>query len=359
MSITSLFPNRKYQTTTMLQTGMTYDVNGTVFPLQQGVPQRSIYVYEVVPAPLASNCLSDSNDTTGEAVTGFQPLNTFASIVGDPISNVSSTYVQSYNGTPTVFFDVERCPTITFEAGGGGASEECTVYFTGIDYRGVPITSTITVPSTQEAGTTITANSPMLGIQYIYIDGTIGTVGNPQIVTFGNSNCIGLPYYLSSIGNILAYGYRNVKNNTSTNIDPSSFDNFFEPGNNWRNTAPSAETCARGFFITDDNLSQDEGDIAYMVSYYVNGGDSELNNLLQNAVFSSSNENDCYGLNAFATIGCQLTDSGTQYAYPILTSADLVGLQYASNSTTNIGSVSTTSSDSIFYKAYTDFIANN
>jgi hypothetical protein len=363
MAVTTILKSSSPQTTTLLQTGMCYDVNSTQFPLQQGVPVKNIYAFEVTPAPgtgvPAETCISAAQAITA---AGFIPLNTTSTISGTVVTaNVLST-VDTYSGVSTVFLDCERCPALYFNAPTTNvANQYCVIG--GYDYRGIAVTQQITIPNGVNGE--LIFDNPMAAITSVYFTGLISD--GIITVSVGNSNRIGLPYFLSGNGRSISLSTTEAytgEGNIFSSATLSTAGNVVH-GNIWRVNPPSASNPCRGFL----DFTQGQMDVAFdgdtylTYTYYVNGGDSELNNLCQNVDFTAANANNTVDLSAMALLNATKTASGNLYGFPYLTPADLVGLQFSATSASIPAApalvADQTQPNNKFYTQYNQYMLNN
>ena len=359
MAITSYTPNPKAQTTTLLQNGMTFDVNGTNFPLQQGIPIGPIYTFKVVPVPKNTICITSAQSMTAP---GFMTLNSSYTVgVADTNINGDSGYLNNYisstvkelNGNSIIYLDCERAPSYTITGGTTTNSTDVKIILTGVDYRGQPATRSVTIAANTIVGT-YNFTSEILGIQYVYIDGAIST-GESQI-SIGSSDIIGLPYFVPDVSYILQIS-------RSQTPAYASSDWYFSYGQGWRNSPvapPNSTSPTRGLIdggVTGMNMDFGGG-VVLRTTFFVYGADSEISNGLLNVNLNLSNPNDTYGLSNLVQVGVNVTETNT-LAYPFLTSQDVTGISYASSSLTNVDNFSTTAPDMIFYQNYRNYILNN
>lgn len=304
MALTTNVPHPILQMTSYVQNGMSTDINGTLFPLQSGVPLQNLYLFDIIPAYLSSNCISNSNTWQ----PGGQPLN--QTNTGSD-NNIISTALNLKNITgfgisnrdvTGILLDCERGISLSFS--GGTLIANTTVTVTGFDYLGNALQFSQALSGTVG---TVYINQPISIVTSVVFSANFNPGGSGAVtnVAIGNSNIIGLPYYLPNLNSLIQVGWTG-----------SEFLSTVTPGNNWRITNPSSTPVpVRGSVNLPSNA---DGENLLTVLYYVYGSDSELNAELNNANQSSLK---------IASIQTS-TGSNPQTVIPYLTQYDLTGVVY-------------------------------
>lgn len=302
MALTTNIPRPVRQSTSYMKNGMSYDLNGkggVPFTLQSGVPLQNLYMFRVIPASLSSVCISNLNTWQ---VTG-QPLNQVNTGSGN---NIISKAINLKNLTgfgianrdvSAILLDCERCISLNFPT---VTTSDTEVTATGYDFLGNRIIVTADVPS----GTTRQVlSNPMSIVESVVFS------ENPGVsIQVGNSNNIGLPYYLTNKSYIISCTW----NGSAINPQTSQV----QAAHNWRvSTTTSTSGATRGYITTSSNT---DGTALLTCCYYVMGSDSEVEAELNNAIQSTLK---------IASIQIS-TGSNPQNVIPQLTQYDLTGVVY-------------------------------
>lgn len=312
MALTTNLLHTTPQTTSYMRNGMSTDIEGTQFPLQTGVPIQNNYMFKVIPASYSTSCISSSNGWQ----SGGQPLNQTNTGSGNNVisialnpKNLLNYSIPYYSGSG-ILLDCERCPSITI--GGGSLISTCTVTFTGFDYQGKAITYSQGLSGTV---TTQVIFQPFSIITSVVFSPTFDAEGSAgeQTVSIGNSNVIGLPYYLPSTSYVASTTWAGAALATST----------VTPGFNWRSNAVSVTSRpVRGYVTVPSNTN---GTSLLTCCYYVSGSDSELNAELNNANQSSLK------LAQVVQSTPAIAGVASSNVVPYLTEYDLTGVVYPSD----------------------------
>lgn len=299
MAVTTPIFRNTPQVTSFVNNGFCTDTNGGIqFPLQQGVPMQSIYVWNVIPAQNVGGCIVDSWQPAIPNTGGsYAPLETTATVGGGLVTNVATPI--TYLGNPCLLLDCERdlyCSVLL------PADEDLTITITGYDYRGVEVVSEFTLDEGETA-----ASSPKMFsiIKSIFLEGS-----SAYPLSVGTGTNISLPYYAVSENQIMGVLF-----------DNTIVSGAFTPGYDWRLSAPTITSSSARPYIAVDT----DGTSQLTVFMFVYGADSETNANISN-----------FYAPALASYSIQETASSTAdtpiYAFPYLTPYDLVGLQYPGNS---------------------------
>lgn len=323
------------QTTSFVNNSFSTDTNGGIqFPLQKGVPMKSIYVFKITPAPSGTSA-SKTCVAQAQAITntggGNLTLNAGNSTTGSPDGYVQNySYRVAYSGAPIVLtgdastlnprftggancilLDCERTLSIT-NAGSAATTAPVNVTIGGWDYRGTPVAEQFTIDSGLAAGSNRVSEKTYSIVGYVNISGNAGTNVLWSSGIFGQAGSsvagIGLPYFLSDINDCISLYQAGIS------YAPSA---YVIPGTNWRSlTAPtitSNAACGRlEYPVTPD------GQETIVLTYLVYGSDSETNANVQNLYEPT--------LLQYAFQTNQKTPA--QYVLPYLTINDLTGMQY-------------------------------
>lgn len=313
MAITTIIPRATPQKTSYVKNGLSTDIKGTLFPLEVGVPLQSLYMFKVIPAPFSATCVSSANYWQA----GGQPLNqrntgtdnNIVSIALDA-SNLLSLG-KPYLSTSGILLDCERCLSLTF--GNGSLISNTTVVVTGFDYLGNAVSFSQALSGTVSTVYLLHPIAIVTSLKFLADFNTEGSQGT-QTVSVGNSNIIGLPYYLPTTEFIL-----------SATWDGSDVENSdITSGNNWRvNNASLTSGPSRGYITLP---SATDGETLLTSCYYVYGTDSELNAELNNA-----NQSSLKIASVQESLGFPLTPPQTtppQNVLPFLIKYDLTGVVY-------------------------------
>lgn len=303
MALTTNIPHPVRQSTSYMKNGMSFDLNGkggVPFTLQSGVPLQSLYMFRVIPASISSVCISNSN-TWQEAGQPLNQTNTGSgnNIISKAINlkNIAGFGI-SNRDVSAILLDRERCVSITF---GSFTLSDSDVTVKGFDYLGNEVIITEFI----ESGTSeiVLETNPLSIITSVVFSVNPGTT-----IQVGNSNNIGLPYYLTNKAYITSCAWN------GTAIDPQTSQ--VQAANNWRVSTPTSSSGAtRGYITTPSDTN---GTALLTCCYYVMGSDSELEAELNNANQSSLK---------IASIQTS-TGSNPQNVIPQLTQYDLTGVVY-------------------------------
>jgi hypothetical protein len=335
MALTTLITNTvapftKPQSVSHLTNGITTDVNSVQFPLQVGVPVQNIYTFKVIPASVNATCIAAAASYFGSgAAGGAIRLNTTTQGTG---ADITATYT-SVLGRNGLLLDCERYIALSFST---ATLATTVVTVTGLDYRGVSIVASTSVP----LGTTGTLP---IGVPVSFVSGISFSVnpfvGNGSaVLSVGNTGYIGLPYYLRNTQYVISSSWNNAP-------IPDDAGAILQ-GYNWRGltTFAGINSCARGFVNVGGD--QPDGESQLVVTYYVLGSDSELNAEIKNLNQSS-----------LKIAGIQKTASSAYpnpvYVLPYLIDYDLTGVQI----NPGLPAVDGNSGDSAFLIKYADACA--
>ncbi len=318
------------QTTSFVNNSFSTDTNGGIqFPLQKGVPMKSIYTFKITPAPSGtsaaktsvaqSQVISASINMTLNAVsasTGVEGIVPYYSnrvaYSGAPIvltANASTINPRFTGGSNCILLDCERTLSIT-NAAGAATGADAVITIGGWDYRGTPVAEQFTFPAGTGAGSSKISEKTYSIVGYINVNPgapvtlSAGTYGLAGTSVAG----VGLPYFLSDINDVISLYQNGI---------PQTVATYVIPGTNWRGlTAPTITNngaCGRlQFPITPTGSS------TIALTYLVYGADSETNANLQNLYQPT--------LLQYSFQTNQRTPA--QYVSPYLTINDLTGMQY-------------------------------
>ncbi len=308
MALTTNVSRPTLQTTSYMQNGMSSDIEGVKFPLQFGVPIQNLYMFKVIPAADVVNCVSPSNPW----VPSGQPLNqlntgTAPNIISKAINSSNILGISTFNGVNGILFDCERCPSFTLSAPNAGPAQ--TVTATGFDYLGNAVITTVALPATgTSTQTEFIFPTPMSIVTSVVFPLDFSN-GGAITCMVGNSNNIGLPYYLAETSFVQSCTWNgNAIANTSV-----------VPGYDWRTTGVLSGSTgpARGYVPLPSDANN-----SFLLTcfYYVSGSDSELNAEMNNGNQSSLK---------LAQVRTNTTTG--QNVLPYLTEYDLTGVVYPAN----------------------------
>jgi hypothetical protein len=303
------------QTTSYTTNGFTTDVTQTQFPLQLGVPLQTNYIFCLIPAALSATCVAQPF-----TFAGIGPFNITLNSTdqgGGPGAVPIYSTVSSYNGIfPVVTLDCERCINLTSSI---ATTMGVNATVQALDYRGVPMTVVIPIP----IGTTVfDFNFPVSTIVSISISGNPFGLTPNQTMSFGNSQIIGLPYFLFRADLVTSLYWDGNRFNANSVI---------RAGTPWRSLTAAQianpvymgqtymDNPTRGSIVCYDGITSPNGTAPLFVEYFVAGADSE-----QNANLANLNQS------ALGLFGVAKTASGAN-ALPYFVEADLIGAQWNSN----------------------------
>jgi hypothetical protein len=295
------------QVTSFVSNSFTTDTNGGVkFPLQEGVPMQTMYLFKVIPAAYLDDCIYAGNDN----ISGYVPLLTTGTagttvIVGyrgQPIITGFTPTPGFTGGVNVIQLDCERSIGITFN---DFTTAETVVTIGGWDYRGIAVSEQLTIP----IGETYFASvRPYSIIGYINFSALPG-VG----IKIGTNNTIGLPYMVTNLTDIINIVY---------DEEPLSLTDDVVVGNVWRsatngvpNNIPeiTGTLSARGVI----NLPAAPDGVAILSVYaFIYGADGETNTNIQNLIPSTL---------SIYSVSNNVSGEAT---WPSLVPQDLVGMQY-------------------------------
>jgi hypothetical protein len=299
-------PSATQQTTSFVNNGFTTDTNGGIqFPLQQGVPYKSLYHFRLIPQPNYQGCIAGSGGAFEQAAAGNIPLNTVA-VAGATVGYNTSTPITYLGQFPCIQLDCEREVSFTWTA---PTTAPVNIVITGVDYRGVSISEQLTV----DVGNTNNFSSKMYSIIQ-----SINFSANPG-VTFrvGNSNTIGLPYLLLNLADVVSCTWNNATIN--------AFNGDVLTGINWRLAnagVPVNVPSLTNAVSTRGRVSlpsSPDGLTILSLCYFVYGADSEVNGNLQNNWYTD------------ITMAAVSNNFSGKAVFPYLTPYDLLGVQYPGN----------------------------
>lgn len=305
MALTTNVPRPNLQKTSYLRNGMSSDIEGVKFPLQSGVPIQNLYMFKVIPASFSATCVSSANYW----LSGGQPLN---QVDTGSKPNIISTALNLKNITgfgisnrdvTGILLDCERCLTFTF--GGGTTITSTTVTVKGFDYLGTAIEFSSVISGSV---TSVTLLQPISIVTSIAFSNDFNSEGSEglQTVSVGNSNIIGLPYYLKDYSYVMGVSWAGTALASTTAT----------AGKNWRVSDPSSTPSPVRGCVTLPTAT--DGASLLTCCYYVYGSDSELNAGINNANQS-----------ALKVASIQIsTGPKEQNVVPFLTKYDLTGVVY-------------------------------
>ncbi len=295
-NVAYIFPDKM----TYVRNGMSIDGSGeeVQFPLQVGVPVQNNYLFQVIPAAYSTTCISPANDYQAAG----QPLN--QTNTGSD-NNVISTALNSKN-LPNyrlpftgVLLDCERCISLTIY--NGSSITSFTAYIEGFDYRGKAISFSASYSGSMTTAVILQPISIVTSVRFSNNFDASGS-GTAQQMSVGNSNVIGLPYYLAKNDYVI----------NATWAGSTLAKSTITPGFNWR-AAGASGSPARGFVSLPSTAN---GSFLLTCLYYVPGSDYELNQEINIANQSSLK---------IAQIQ-KSTGSLAQNVFPYLTEYDLAGV---------------------------------
>lgn len=321
------------QTTSFVNNSFSTDTNGGIqFPLQKGVPMKSIYMFKITPAESISATsktsiaqaqaitangggnltLNAGNSETSQGLVDFYSHRVAYS--GAPIvltGNQSTLNPRFTGGANCILLDCER--TVSISNGGTAATTApINVTIGGWDYRGTPVAEQYTINAGLGVGSNKISEKTYSIVGYVNISGNAGASVLWEAGTYGQATTsvagVGLPYFLSDKNDVISLSQGGV---------PQAWQTYVIPGTNWRSlTAPtitSNAACGRlQFPITPNGID------AIALTYLVYGADSETNANVQNLYEPT--------LLQYSFETNQKTPA--QYVLPYLTINDLVGMQY-------------------------------
>ena len=256
-NVAYIFPDKM----TYVRNGMSIDASGegVQFPLQVGVPVQNNYLFKVIPASYSLTCVSGMNDYQA----GGQPLNQTNTGSGN---NIISTALNSKNlpnyrlPATGVLLDCERCISLTVYY--GSAISTFTAYIEGFDYRGNAISFSATYSGSM---TTVVILQPISIVTSVRFSNDFDASGSgtAQQMSVGNSNVIGLPYYLAKNDYVINATWAGTALAKST----------ITPGFNWR-AAGTSGWPTRGYVSIPSTAN---GTSLLTCLYSVTGSDYELN----------------------------------------------------------------------------------
>lgn len=322
------------QTTSFVNNSFSTDPMGGInFPIQNGVPMQSMYLFKVIPAVGTVTSIAQTQTYTANGYVTLNTTNTASATAGYiPIcSNAVSYFGQviniplnpTFNGSNTcIKLDCERSIAINYGTATANSAVSWTI--SGWDYRGTAISETFVINQTAGTGSTTYSSKCYSIIGYIYCSAaTSAPVSIGTNFVSGKTGqrvpAIGLPYYLANDNDVLScqFGATGI---TGTAIIP---------GNIWRyaingvqQVIPSASSpSARGKI----QLPASPDGTTWLATYYfVYGADSETAANIQNLYPT--------------TLGQYLfsqNQSKTDIAFPYITPNDLVGMAYPGDMAAN------------------------
>lgn len=287
------------QTTTYMQNGFAFDVNRVQTPIGEGVSVPPIANYIAVPKAIVANYIAAAQGSTANtAIT------------------LSQTYQSTFNGSAVVVLDCARCATITLAATLGF---NATFTITGYDINYKALTCAATIVAGQ---LTITTVSAFLLVSSVTPSVTISTT----TFTVGTSDRIGLPYYLSNLGDVNTVSYNALFPTINTAL--------VTVGYAWRTTGGvnSTSNDANGIIILP---SASDGAKILRIQYYCYGADSQINALLNNqesGAFPNATSTQTINNSIVTYARIQRNVSNTKYVYGTLLSYDLLGPRFPNDS---------------------------
>lgn len=308
------------QTTSYINNGIATDVTKTqTYYSQQGVSQPPMFMMNVIPAANSATVVAPVWATV--LVNTPMPLTTAGSI----------TFL-GYSGV--VLLDCYRPLLFTF---GGTTTSATTITIRGWDDRNVAVTCSFTVPTATAATIPIFSQKAFLMIRDIQFSANPGVT-----VSVGTGSCIGFPFYISRIAQIVNAKWNNVAITTTAtttgtiigNSPTTTTPSVLNLGYQWRTgysqtpkVYPTATTSdARGLIILDPTTggtSPANGTSVFAALIYVYGADSYVQAGLQNNIVSTQ------------TYVKGITGVSTTTAPPTLVYADEVGWQYPGDNSYN------------------------
>lgn len=287
---------------TYVRNGMSTDCSkgGTQFPLQVGVPIQNNYLFKVIPASFSTTCVSAANDYQA----GGQPLNQLNTGSGNNVISVALNNKNLPNiAIPAtgILLDCERCISLTVY--NGSSIRTFTAYIEGFDYRGKALSFSVEFAGSMTTAVILQPISIVTSVRFSNDFDANGS-GTGQQMSIGNSDVIGLPYYLADNDYVFNTTWAGAALARST----------VTPGHNWREDG-EIEFPARGYVVLPSNAN---GTSLLTCGYYVPGADYELNQEINIANQSSLK---------IAQIK-KSTGPLAENIIPYLTQYDLTGLIY-------------------------------
>jgi len=347
MSITTIIPTVGFpssvsypikESITNFQNGLSTGINSVTYPLQLDVPLSPIYTFTAVPCVGFQYCIVSDIATITIAANSsvILPLNTgtFTN------SGIKAAQPYTFNGVPGVLLDMERNVIFSYSTNGA-----FNIQMTGYDFRGQLFCNTLpafvappydvdlgTVSFITEIKLTNTTNAPVTVT-------SIG-VGTANSAT-SEATRIGLPYFLPDATYVISAQWAGAA---------VPLADIFA-GFNWRSplnsgTVYNTSASPRGYIQTPTEANSAN---KLVCTYYVQGADPELDNLLVN-----KNQSAYKVANIQLAYGSMWTASPPVLVWPNLINYDLTGMQINQGTaalSTNPGA------DTQAYKTYQNLIA--
>ena len=347
MSITTIIPTAGFpssvsypikQTITNFNNGLSTGINSVTYPLQLDVPLSPIYTFTAVPCVGFEYCIvADIASLTIPANSSvILPLNT------GTFTNAGIVASQPYrfNGVPGVLLDMERNVIFSYSTSGS-----FNIQMTGYDFRGQLFCNLqgalLAPPYDVDLGT----------VSFITEIKLINTTGSPVMVTsigVGTASSatseptrIGLPYFLPDATYVISAQWAGAAVPLAD----------IYAGFNWRSpltggTVVNTSASPRGYIQTPTEANSAN---KLVCTYYVQGADPELENLLIN-----QNQSAYKVANIQLAANSAWTASPPVLVWPNLINYDLTGMQVNQGTL----AVSTTpGGDTQAYKTYQNLIA--
>ncbi len=291
MALTTNVPSAIPQVTSHVVNGFTTDIQGVQFPLQMGVPLQNMYMFKVVPAAFSSTCVAQLQVVTPNLPLTFNqdPQGTAPNIITQPLSIENANFGEQIG----IELDCERCVTISCAS---PSTSNVNVTVKGLDYLGNAITGTIVLAINTSS---IVFLNPLSIVAEVTLDADPGSE-----VSVGNSNDIGLPYYLYNDQFF-------IKGSFGTDV---LITQDITLAYNWRLNNPSITQYPNRGTINTYNLP--DGVKMLVCTYYVMGSDGEINAEINNINQSSKK-----------IVSVQNNTSGNA-VLPYITPYDLKGVVY-------------------------------
>lgn len=299
---------------TYLQNGFSFDINGVETPLGKGTYIPPVVNFEVVPDARTTNYVCAQQNITANVPMVLNAANS-----------------TSVNGVNNVLMDCARGLQAQIAVAVGF---NIILTVTGTTINGVYTQNTMTITAGQTIG---------------YSDNTYSRISSivPNVtannVMIGNSVVIGLPFYLNNLSAVTSFfwGTGITGDDAAFITNPFGAVGRVTPGTAWRSsgTLNLDSPDANGFI----NLPEEPNGIKILrVSYYAYGADSSLNALIANEI--SGNFPFALPVTVPPFTGIPLSKSGikiagiarntsnTSYVYPTLLAQDLIGPSFPTDS---------------------------
>jgi len=299
---------------TYLQNGFSFDINGVETSLGKGTYIPPIVNFEVVPDTRTTNYVCETQNVTANVPMTLNAANS-----------------TSVNGVRNVLLDCARGLQATITTAVGF---DIVFTVTGTTINGVATQSTFTIG----AGTTTgyTDNT------YLRVSSIVPNV-DANGITVGNSVVIGLPFYLNNLSavNSFFWGTGNTADYAAFITDPFGAAGRVTAGNAWRtNSTVSLATTDQNGYV---NLPEESNGVKRLrISYYAYGADASLNALIANEI--SGNFPYALPVTTPSFTAVPLSKSGikiakllrntsnTAYVYPTILAQDLIGPSFPTDS---------------------------